>query len=92
MDDQEAYRKARKRAAAKMGVHIHAAAYIVVNVLLVAINLITSREYPWCIWPIMGWGIGLFFHALIVYAFAEGSGIKERMVEKELKRISSRGH
>lgn len=88
MDDEEAYREARRRANAKIGVHIHAAAYIVVNALLFAINLLTS-ENAWFIWPLMGWAVGLFFHALLVYAFLDGSRIKERMVERELKKISA---
>ncbi len=89
MDDQEIDKKVRKRVAAKIGVYIHAAAYVVGNLMLVAINLAVSREHPWFIWPLMGWGVGLFFHAMVVYAFLEGSPIRERMVERELKRISA---
>ncbi len=41
----------------------HFFAYIIINTLLVAINWITSGTVNWAIWPILGWGIGLAFHA-----------------------------
>jgi hypothetical protein len=33
----------------------------------------------------MGWGIGLFFHGLGVFASFKGDSIKERMIEKEME-------
>jgi hypothetical protein len=41
----------------------HFFAYIIVNTLLVAINWITVGTVNWAIWPILGWGVGLAFHA-----------------------------
>jgi hypothetical protein len=41
----------------------HFFAYIIINTLLVAINWITAGTVNWAIWPILGWGIGLAFHA-----------------------------
>ncbi len=41
----------------------HFFAYITINTLLVAINFITAETVNWAIWPILGWGIGLAFHA-----------------------------
>ena len=41
----------------------HVFAYVIVNALLVAINLFTSGLLTWAVWPILGWGIGLAFHA-----------------------------
>jgi hypothetical protein len=40
----------------------HLIAYLAVNVFLIAINLLTSPRYFWAIYPILGWGLGLFFH------------------------------
>ena len=40
----------------------HLAAYVIVNVFLVFINLLTSPENLWFYWVILGWGIGLAFH------------------------------
>jgi len=41
----------------------HFFAYIIINTLLVAINLMTAGTVDWAIWPILGWGVGLAFHA-----------------------------
>jgi hypothetical protein len=86
MENQEAYEKAKKRVEAKIGFYIHLAVYVGVNVLLVIINVFTSPHYLWFKWPLMGWGIGLIFHGLGTFFFLKGSPIKERMIEKEMRR------
>ena len=86
MQNQEAYQRAKKRVEAKLGFYIHLAVYIGVNILLIIINLTSSPDYLWFIWPLFGWGVGLFFHALGVFVFPGGSGIKEKMIEKELEK------
>ena len=86
MENQEAYQKAKKRVEAKIGFYIHLAVYVGVNILLVAVNLLTSSQYLWFKWPLIGWGIGVFFHALGVFVFSGGSAIKEQMIQKEMKK------
>jgi hypothetical protein len=86
VENQEAYQKAKKRVEAKIAFYIHLAVYVGVNILLLMINLVTSTQYLWFKWPLIGWGIGLFFHALGVFAFTEGSSIKERMIQKEMQK------
>jgi hypothetical protein len=86
MDEREAYEKARKRVEAKIGFYIHLGIYVAVNILLVIINLLTSREYLWFKWPLMGWGIGVLFHGLGVFVFSKESSIKERMIRKEMEK------
>ena len=46
----------------------HLAGYFVVMAVLVAVNLGTNPETPWFVWPMVGWGGVLAFHA----AFAMG--------------------
>jgi hypothetical protein len=86
MENQEAYQRAKKRVEARLGFYIHLSVYIAVNILLIIINLRTSPEYIWFKWPLIGWGIGVFFHALSVFVFSGGSAIKEQMIEKEMKK------
>ncbi len=86
MEDHEAYNRAKKRAEAKLGFYVHLSVYIVVCTLLVVINLFTSPDQMWAIWPLMGWGIGLLFHALSVFVFHGPSGVTERMIEREFMR------
>jgi hypothetical protein len=88
MENQEAYQRAKRRAEAKLGFYIHLAVYVGVNILLVIINLATSPQYIWFKWPLLGWGIGLFFHGMSVFVLSgkKLKGIKEKMIEKEMKR------
>lgn len=65
--DFDKYQKAIKQVQEIKGFYSHLLAYIVVMVVLVYINLKFSPEYLWFIWSMMGWGIGLFFHAVKVF-------------------------
>jgi hypothetical protein len=88
MGNPEAYERAKKRVEAKVGFYIHLAVYVGVNLLLIIINLTRSPQYLWFKWPLLGWGIGLFFHGLSVFVFSGGrfEAIKERMIEEEMKK------
>ena len=92
MVEEEAYQKAKKRVEVKIGFYIHLVLYVGVNILLIIINVTTSTRYLWFKWPLIGWGIGLLFHALGVFTFSKGLSIKERMIEKELKKESLKKH
>jgi len=48
----------------------HLIAYVIVNGFLSIMSLITS-DYFWAIWPILGWGIGLAFHAVETFMVDE---------------------
>ncbi|MFT3717389.1 2TM domain-containing protein [Pseudorhodoferax sp.] len=82
--DQLAHRRAR----AKLGWYLHAAVYAVVNAGLIALSLASGRH--WAMFPLLGWGLGLFFHGLAVWAFAPGSPLMGRMVERERERLQDR--
>jgi hypothetical protein len=86
MENQAAYQKAKERVEAKIGFYTHLAVYVGVNILLIIINLVASPRYLWFPWPLLGWGIGVLFHALHVFAFTKESAIKERMIEKEMAK------
>ncbi len=86
MENQEIYNKAKKRVESKIGLVIHLVVYLLVNGLLYVINITTSPDYKWFLWPLAGWGVGLVFHALAVFLSAGGADYKERMIEKEMAR------
>ncbi len=50
-----------------LGFKIHFAAYAGVNLLLLAINLLTTPNHLWFYWPLLGWGIGIVAHAAAEY-------------------------
>ncbi len=81
----ELERLARRRAKAKMGFFIHAFIYLVVNTGLMLLAL--SKGHGWSIWPAAGWGFGLLMHGLAVFGWGSGSGIRERLVERERARL-----
>ncbi len=69
----------------------HLLTYIVVNAGLFFIWLMTdSGGYPWFIWPIFGWGIGLIFHFLGIFVFTRPSDWERREIEKEMERLKKR--
>ena len=88
-DAQRLDRLAHRRARAKLGWFIHAAVYAAVNAGLVALSLGSGRH--WAVYPLLGWGLGLFFHGLAVWAFAPGGSLMGRMVERERARLQAAG-
>ena len=84
-DDVELHRLAIRRADMKLAFRSHLMAYVIVNAGLVMINLITSDDYFWAIWPMLGWGIGLAAHGVTVYM--DGEGMRDRMIEQELEKL-----
>ncbi len=44
---------------------VHAVAYLLVNLVLLVVDLSTSGGL-WFFWPLLGWGIGLAYHAWVV--------------------------
>lgn len=91
MEDWDVYQRARKRAEGKLAFYIHLAIYLVVSTLLLSRNLGSAPQYPWAHWPILGWGIGVIFHAAVIYVVRGSSFITDRMIEREL-RLSRTDH
>ena len=86
MDEQAKYQEAKKRVEEIKGFYFHLISYIVVNAVLVVINLLTSPEYLWFIWPIIGWGIGLLIHAFTVFGNVMGKAWEERKIKEILEK------
>ena len=88
MSEEEIYRLARKRVEEKKGFYTHFTVYIVVNIMLVLVWAFPAGGgFPWFIFPLGGWGIGLLFHFLGVFVFSKRSGWERREVEKEVERL-----
>lgn len=43
----------------------HLGPYVIIITMLALINLLTS-DYPWFLWPALGWGVGIAFHLLSI--------------------------
>lgn len=88
--EEERYSKARKRVGEIKGFYGNLISYVIVNIGLLVINLLTSPHYLWFFWPLLGWGIGVFFHGLKVFNYIpffgkewEEQKIKEFMDKEE---------
>ncbi len=94
MSDEEIRKLAQRRVAAKKGFFSNLFSYIVVNAVLVLLwYFVSGAGYPWFLWVMGGWGIGLIFHFFGVFVFArEGGDWEQRQVQKEMDKIKkSRG-
>ncbi|MFC2067729.1 2TM domain-containing protein [Chloroflexota bacterium] len=86
MSEEQIYEQARKQVEEKKGFFIHLSVYIIVNIMLVLIwAFANGRDYPWFIFPLGGWGIGLLFHFLGVFVWGRKSDLSA--IEKEAEKI-----
>ena len=82
--DDELRQRAIRRIRARQSFQIHLAVFVVVNILLLAIWFVTSRDYFWPIWPILGWSIGLFFHW---FGISRRWDLTEDSIQAEMDRL-----
>ncbi|MFH1501654.1 MAG: 2TM domain-containing protein [Candidatus Eisenbacteria bacterium] len=85
MDDQTGYERAKKRVEELKGFYHHLLVYVLVNLFLFVLNVLTSRGDWWFYWPLLGWGVGLGAHAASVFA-GRGFWGKE-WEERKIKQI-----
>ena len=86
LSEEQIYEEAKKRVEEKKGFYIHLTIYIVVNIGLVLLwAFAADRGFPWFVFPLGGWGIGLLFHYLGVFVF-EGKSDRAA-IEKEAEKI-----
>lgn len=78
------YKKAKERVEAIKGYYVHLIVYIVVNLMLFAINMITSPASLWFFWPLLGWGIAVVIHTLSVISsgFGFGADWEQRKIQE----------
>lgn len=84
-------RLARRRARARMGFLIHLAVYVTVNLMLIGIDLMTPSPVRWAHYSLMGWGLGLVIHGLVVHLLPQGQALHQRLVDREWHRLQARG-
>ena len=66
---------------------MHAAAFTVVNLVVFSMSRYGFGNRPWSVFPLLGWGLGLALHGISVFVLGTGSGLRERMVQKERERL-----
>ena len=90
-------KQAQKRIEDLRGFYAHLAAYVACNLFLFAINLLTGSDVLWFLFPLMGWGVGLAIHSVVVFwtgsdwearKLEELTGLKE--TKDEVQRLTER--
>lgn len=64
----EQYREVRRRSRRRdeeRDFRLHRRVYFTVVPLLVVVNLVFARQFPWSVFPLAGWGTGLILHYLL---------------------------
>ncbi|GAB4024764.1 2TM domain-containing protein [Spirosoma gilvum] len=82
-----------KQAKARAGFQMHLRSYLIINAGLWSIWIFSSFAihsftrfgylFPWPIFPMLGWGIGLVSHYFHVYH----GGSERSMIEKEYQKL-----
>ena len=85
----ESYDRAKKRVKEIKGFYSNLITYLVVNLVLLIINLITSPDRLWFYWVAIFWGIGIIFSAVNVF-LRKGRFMGKEWEEKKIKKMMDR--
>ncbi|MDQ7961321.1 2TM domain-containing protein [Flavobacterium lindanitolerans] len=85
---ESTYRKAQKKVEDIKGFYGNLTSYIVVNIGLAALNLITSPSHLWFLYPAIGWGIGVAVHGMTVFNYMPflGSDWEEKKIRELMEK------
>lgn len=88
-NDDKLYREARKRVRRKKKFFSHLLSYFTIGLFLTFINWYTRPGHWWVQWVWIGWGIGIFFHAIGLYKrnILFGDEWEEKEIQKEMDRM-----
>ena len=83
MTDTDKYERARKKVEELKGFYIHLIVYVLVNIGIFILNMVTMPHNIWFIYPLFGWGFGLLMHFLSITFKGRGDGEWEARKIKE---------
>lgn len=94
MKDKDLEERVRKRVRDMKSFYTHLVVYVIVNGLLIILWAISDRGFPWFLFPLAGWGIGLFFHwyNIFVENGILGRSWEERKVKELVEKERRRGN
>lgn len=88
MDNSEKYFQAKKQVGRIKDFYRHLTVYSIVIISLAIINLTTSPQYLWFLWPLFWWGIGLVFHGMKVFNYMPflGTNWEEKKINELIEK------
>ena len=84
--NDEKYEKAKKRVEDLKKFYSNLTSYVVINIILIIINLVTSPGSLWFYWVTIFWGLAILLHASKVFVL-KGRFLGEEWEEKKIKEI-----
>jgi len=90
MENNKKYERAKKRVEELKAFYIHLTVYISVNIAIFIFNMLTSPNDLWFIYPMVGWGIGLTIHFIVVSLGGKWGSAWEDKKIKELMEKDNR--
>lgn len=85
---EDAYYRAKKQVEEIKGFYANLISYCVVIPFLIFLNYRTSWDFQWFWFPMLGWGMGIVFHAFGVFGY--GKSWEERKIQEILEKDNQR--
>ena len=88
---EDKYIRAKKKVENLKGFYSNLLAYVLVIPFLIFINLKTSPNHLWFWWPMLGWGVGIVFHAFGVFGhnIVLGKDWEEKKIKEMMDKDSN---
>jgi len=91
MDEERRYERAKKRIEELKAYYTHLTAYISVNIMLMIINIVTSPDEIWFIFPLLGWGIGITIHTVVIILGGKpGSSWEDKKIKQLMDKYNEK--
>lgn len=92
-NDEELYKRAKVRVRRVRGFYSSLITYILINLLLLAINLVTSPRNLWFYWVTIIWGVVLLVQALNTFTIRDrflGEEWEQKKIDELVKKEKKR--
>jgi hypothetical protein len=85
---EKRYKQAKKRVENLKAFYIHFAIYLIFLPVFIYLNYISGTNFPWALFPIIGWGIGITGHAAETFNYNPffGKNWEERKIRELMDR------
>jgi len=85
---EDRYLKAQKKVKELKGFYGNLSSYIIVNIGLLLLNLLTSPNHLWFFYPLLGWGIAVAIHGMSVFNYMPF--LNRDWEEKKIKELMNK--